>query len=327
MNGGRKVVVPVSGIPRPVVSASTAKAPDVRVLALIRRHALRGVALHMLDRGIALLRRQLHILGGHIIGKIEPSPPLARHLPQAARSHRACPRPSAMPHPPPRIPAPCSAACAPRAWPSLRQPRVSKTRHCTPLPPASSAPHPPAAQRPPKTPPTGAARSNGRSDAASDSSRPTPPTDRFPSANSPPTWVPEIARRPSRPLVSVTCAPRYTGQSSTADASVAAVQNRRHRHARRHQLPRHRPRAVVVGEQSHALARHHAELVQIGLHRRRQHDPRPVVHRKGDRALQRPRRQNRLRRRDPPETFARQIGRGPLVQPHPLQRRIDCPPS
>ena len=59
----------------------------VGVLALIGGHALRRVALHVLDGAVVLLRRQTHILGRYVIGEIEPGAMLApRHLPEGAQA-------------------------------------------------------------------------------------------------------------------------------------------------------------------------------------------------------------------------------------------------
>jgi hypothetical protein len=102
----------------------------------------------------------------------------------------------------------------------------------------------------------------------------------------------------------------------------AAVDDRRHLHARRHQRPRRGPRAVVIGKNGDLAARYNAVAVQIGPHRPRHHDAGPVVHRKGDGPFNRPRRQHRPPRDNPPETFARQIGAAGFVQPHPFKRRI-----
>ena len=55
---------------------------DVRVLALIRCHALGRVAFHMLDRAEILGGGLFHVFHANIILEIEPSTPLARHGPE-----------------------------------------------------------------------------------------------------------------------------------------------------------------------------------------------------------------------------------------------------
>ena len=58
------------------------KGRDVRAFALIGGHALGCVALHMLDRAEAFGGGLRDILGGDVIGEIEPCAPLARHMPE-----------------------------------------------------------------------------------------------------------------------------------------------------------------------------------------------------------------------------------------------------
>ncbi len=55
---------------------------DVGVLALIRCHTLRGIALHMFRRAVALCRRQLDIRAGDMLLIIQPGAPLTRHCPE-----------------------------------------------------------------------------------------------------------------------------------------------------------------------------------------------------------------------------------------------------
>ena len=105
---------------------------------------------------------------------------------------------------------------------------------------------------------------------------------------------------------------------------LAAVQNRSNGYPRRHQLPRHHPRAIVVGKQRHTFSRHDTIAVQIGLHRRRHHNAGAVVHRERNRALRRPGRQNGLARRNAPKTFARQICGRYQMQADTFQRRINA---
>lgn len=55
---------------------------DIGRLALIGRHALCGVAFHMLDAAEIFLRGQLDVFDVHVVLKIEPFPPLTRHMPK-----------------------------------------------------------------------------------------------------------------------------------------------------------------------------------------------------------------------------------------------------
>ena len=60
----------------------------VGILALVGRHTLRGVALHMFDRTEILLRGLFHILDRHVILEIEPRAPLTRHRPKRLQTIR-----------------------------------------------------------------------------------------------------------------------------------------------------------------------------------------------------------------------------------------------
>ena len=55
---------------------------DIGILALIRRHALRRITLHMLNRAEVFLRGLFYILNRHIVLEIEPSASFAGNRPK-----------------------------------------------------------------------------------------------------------------------------------------------------------------------------------------------------------------------------------------------------
>ncbi len=61
---------------------------DVRILALIGRHALCGIALHVLDRGEILDRSLFDILHTDVVLKVQPGPAFARNRPKRGNSVR-----------------------------------------------------------------------------------------------------------------------------------------------------------------------------------------------------------------------------------------------
>ena len=64
-------------IDRPAGQAShRGEAVDIGGLALVGRHAERGVALEMLDRDVALAGGERDVLQRHVVLEIDPSPPL-----------------------------------------------------------------------------------------------------------------------------------------------------------------------------------------------------------------------------------------------------------
>ena len=51
------------------------EAVDIGGLALIGRHAERGVALQVLDRDVALAGRERDVLQRHVVLEVDPAPP------------------------------------------------------------------------------------------------------------------------------------------------------------------------------------------------------------------------------------------------------------
>ena len=76
--GWRNVVSPTAGIGLPSVSGDDRQRVDVRRLALVGRHAGRGVALDVLDGAKTFARRQLEILDRHVVLEIDESARLRR---------------------------------------------------------------------------------------------------------------------------------------------------------------------------------------------------------------------------------------------------------
>ena len=84
-------MVPASGIVDAAQLRHDRKRVDVGGLALVGAHAERGVALQMLDRLVAFLMRELHVLGGHVVLEIDEGLAAAprRQLPDRLDAHSA----------------------------------------------------------------------------------------------------------------------------------------------------------------------------------------------------------------------------------------------
>ena len=115
----RDTVVPVFGIVRPVSAGHHGVAVDVGGLALVGRHAERGVALEMLDRAEAFAVRERHVLGGDVVLQVDEGFALrdsatcqSGATPSARRRRR---RRSAAARPKPADRAASAPACAPVA--------------------------------------------------------------------------------------------------------------------------------------------------------------------------------------------------------------------
>ena len=309
---------------RPVSAASTASAGDAAGLALVGRHAERGVALHVLDRAEVLPRRQRHVLDRHVVLQVEPRPPRApspartaahphrrvlrlRHVAGAARRCRA----RAAPPPPPSAPPPA--------------PPASRTR-------------PPPRRRPPAPAPRPAAGTKAAI-ASSQTGRPPRWQVRCTAGFQPPATARQSAaiQRSPAPLAHPH---RRAGPAARACPTTAAPAKPRHGPAgsvgarpRRRPAPRPRPPPPPGpppcasrrrwSAKTAARRRRHRPAVEVGPHRAGQHHPRPVVVREGDRPLDRAGGEHRPPRRDPPE--ARPAARRPAAAPGARATRSSAP--
>ena len=272
----------------------------------------------MLNAAEPLLRRQSHILHRHVVGKIQPGPPLARHLPQGLDPvGRILGFRQVHAHPPPqsrhrrhrrRLAGGQRAVGGERA---IRRPHRHQPRHRTfhrhesrqilapPWPPVHVAGQ--VQRRVPATRDRQTIRLDLdllRAFADGDLAQAQP------------------APRPRN------LRPQMHRAILDARRIRPRVDDRRHCHPGGHQIARHPPRRIGIGKQRHPLPRHYAVAVEVAPHPRGHHDPRPVIILKRHAALQRPRRQHRMARHDPPETLARQVRTGRFVQANPLQRAV-----
>jgi hypothetical protein len=188
---------------------------DVRILPLIRRHPLRRVALHVLDRPEALLRGQLHILRRHVIGKVQPRPARSPRPATTPRPGKADPPPPAFPdlrH----LPAP-GRSTAPQGRPRNPVREAPGGRKHPPRRPGNHHPRHRAVLRHEGQYPlvsNGAARSCGRSGAPSDSIPPTSPDNPSGSRGIPPACSTCDGLKPPPPLgLPTTRPPVNTGKS------------------------------------------------------------------------------------------------------------------
>ena len=294
---------------------------DIGVLALIGGHALRGVALHMLDRGIVFPRRQPDILGGHVIGEIEPGAALALHQPDgAARSGRVAGRRDldigrGGPHRGQggaRGLDPCGHAARGRIG-AVAGPGGRQSRHraggghkaCDAVIPDRAAIHV-TGQVQGRVPAPRDAQAIGRDLFL----RPTMADGDLLQAL-PPTGGDNLG--PGEQGVIAPCHRLFARIDHTGDLDTAC-----------HQIRRGAMRVVIAGKERHALPRRHAIAVEIAAHGAGHHDAGAVVHRKGNRPLQCACRQHRLTRIDAPEAFLRQIAGMRHVGADPFQRPISA---
>ena len=86
VKGGRNVVVPTAPMIAPGDLGQHRRAVDVAGLALVGRHAERGVALEMLGDAEAFARGELHVRHRHVVLEIDEGLAAAvRDLPHRAR--------------------------------------------------------------------------------------------------------------------------------------------------------------------------------------------------------------------------------------------------
>ena len=290
---------------------------DVGVLALVGGHALRRVALHVLDRAEVLLRRLGHVLDRHVIGKVQPGTALAGHRPDGLNLVAAIlglgDRHIGRTHP--------DLAQRPaRGCDAIGQTGGGREHaHCRPRrdPPRHRVGRWHEGGNPGR-PERAAVQMTGQVQC------------RVPAARDPqkvgldPGLGPLVADGDLRQRQT---ALRIDHLSPGKDRKLfplrgirARVDDPGHADAGGMQITRHLPRGIGIGKQRHALPCRHAIAVQIGADRAAQHDAGPVVVAKRDGPLQRARRQHRAPRHDPPEAFARQVRLRGQMQPHAFQR-------
>ncbi len=113
---------------------------------------------------------------------------------------------------------------------------------------------------------------------------------------------------------SARCSAETSARASTTPATVSPAAKRRVDRL---------PAVVIVGEQREPLCRCSGIAVDVGAHRRGQHDARHVVAAKDDRPLERACRDDRALRHDAPEPLARLVlGRHRQMVVDALERRI-----
>ena len=292
----------------------------VRVLALIGRHALRRIALHMLDRAEVLDRRLFHILDGDIVLKVEPGPPAPRHRPERLqsigrllglgqrtlirlepqRAQRLGRRLGPFTQTGHGRKGTVAGACRAQAGHHARHRHKGRDIAAPFGPPVHMAGQVQAG--------VPAAR-----DGQAVGGNPffaTGMADGDPLQPLPPSAAADLTA-PDHP------------HPIEARRVMTAVNQGRHMYPRRQQVAHGAMGIVIVAKHGDGAARADAPAVQISTHRAGGHDAGPVIVGKGDGALQRARRQHRPPRHDTPETFKR-CTRAPVgaVMRDPLQRCI-----